>query len=104
MLRVPRRFADLPEGVCGTGDNFETTLLPSADGLPHTGPLAHLPRPTIIDMEAFAIAKVCALEGVSFCSLKYVTDGSDSNASNDWAANLPRAAARFRAAFDQLVA
>ena len=57
---------------------------------------------TVIDMEAFAIAKVCALEGVPFCSLKYVTDGSDSNASSDWAANLPRAAARFREAFDRL--
>jgi adenosylhomocysteine nucleosidase len=104
VLTTPRRFADLPEGVLGTGDNFETTLLPSADGLPHApaaGPA--VPRPTVIDMEGFAIAKVCALEGVPFTALKYVTDGSDSNASTDWAQNLPRAAARFREAFDRLV-
>ena len=104
VLTTPRRFADFPEGVLGTGDNFETTLLPSADGLPHApaaGPA--VPRPTVIDMEGFAIAKVCALEGVPFTALKYVTDGSDSNASTDWAQNLPRAAARFREAFDRLV-
>ena len=99
VLEVPRRFVELPEGVCGTGDNFETTLLPHSEPVGHP---VHLPRPTVIDMEAFAIAKVCALEGVPFCSLKYVTDGSDSNASSDWAANLPRAAARFREAFDRL--
>jgi adenosylhomocysteine nucleosidase len=104
VLTAPRRFADLPEGVLGTGDNFETTLLPSADGLPHvTAASRSVPRPTVIDMEGFAIAKVCALEGVPCCALKYVTDGSDSNASTDWAQNLPRAAARFREAFDRLL-
>jgi adenosylhomocysteine nucleosidase len=104
VLEAPRRFPQLPEGVLGTGDNFETTLLPSADGLPHAPfHTSAVPRPTVIDMEGFAIAKVCALEGVPCCALKYVTDGSDSNASNDWAQNLPRAAARFREAFNQLV-
>ncbi|MCA2982108.1 MAG: 5'-nucleosidase [Myxococcaceae bacterium] len=105
VLSVPRRFPALPEGVLGTGDDFETTLLPSADGLPHAPTAApHLPRPTVIDMEGFAIAKVCALEGVPLASLKYVTDGSDSSASSDWAQNLPRAAARFREVFDRLLA
>jgi adenosylhomocysteine nucleosidase len=104
VLTLDRRFPELPEGVLGTGDNFETTLLPAADGLPPApGHAPAVPRPTVIDMEGFAIAKVCALEAVPCCTLKYVTDGSDPNASNDWAQNLPRAAARFREAFDRLL-
>lgn len=110
VLEVPRRFAQLPEGVCGTGDNFEVALGPAPDGLPHastasTGAAAALPipRPNVIEMEAYAIAKVCWREKIPLVCVKYITDGSDANASADWAANLPRAAARFREIYDQLL-
>ncbi len=67
-------FPELPHGVCSTGDNFET-------GTPK------LPS-DLVDMEGFAIAKVCRKMGVQMISLKYITDGADHNAHNDWAANL----------------
>lgn len=67
-------FSDLPRGVCSTGDNFEV------------GP-SKLPA-DLVDMEGYAIAKVCRKMGVQMISLKYITDGADHNAHNDWAANL----------------
>jgi len=67
-------FPDLPRGVCGTGDIFET-------GLPKVAC-------DLVDMEAYAIAKVCRQNGVGFAAVKYITDGSDHNAHNDWQQNL----------------
>lgn len=84
------KFVDwLPAGVCGTGDSFET------------GPARV--ACDIVDMEAFALAKICKLEGLSFVSVKYVTDGSDHNAHNDWSANLPKAAEAFAKTYERLL-
>ncbi|HYP88852.1 MAG TPA: hypothetical protein VEQ59_11875 [Polyangiaceae bacterium] len=80
-LEFPRLFPDLPEGVCGTGDRFET-------GKP-------VVECDVIDMEAYALAKVCHFEGTPFGAVKFVTDGADGNAGVDWHANLPRAARAF---------
>jgi adenosylhomocysteine nucleosidase len=67
-------FPDLPKGVCGTGDNFET----GAPKIPCD----------LVDMEAYAIAKVCRQNGVGFAAVKYIADGCDHNAHNDWQENL----------------
>jgi adenosylhomocysteine nucleosidase len=74
-------FKDLPQGVCGSGDRFET------------GPPAV--ACDVIDMEAYALAKACWRAGAQFGSVKYVTDGADHAAADDWKNNLPRAAAAF---------
>ena len=81
MLEFAPLFSHLPEGVCGTGDRFET-------GKP-------LVDCDVIDMEGYALAKVCHLEGAEFGAVKFVTDGADGNAGVDWQANLPRAARAF---------
>jgi len=80
-LPFPKVFEHLPEGVCGTGDRFETGELKLACD--------------VIDMEAYAYAKVCLLEGVPFASAKYVTDGADGAAAGDWQDNLPHASRAF---------
>jgi len=80
-LEFPRRFAALPVGVCGSGDSFET-------GIPRVSC-------DVIDMEAYALAKVCQVEAVRFACAKYITDGADHTAADDWQANLSAAAARF---------
>ena len=87
-LAFPSVFAHLPEGVCGTGDRFET------------GPIA-LPC-DVIDMEAYAFAKVCLAEGVSFACAKYVSDGADESAAGDWQAALPGAARAFLGLYREL--
>lgn len=81
MLEFAPMFPELPEGICGTGDRFET-------GKP-------LVACDVIDMEGYALAKVCHLEGADFGAVKFVTDGADGNAGVDWQANLPRAARAF---------
>ena len=67
-------FPELAKGVCATGDSFET----GAPKVPCD----------LVDMEGYALAKVCRKMGVQLVSLKYITDGADHNAHNDWQANL----------------
>lgn len=71
-------FKAYKHGVCGTGDRFEV------------GP-PELPC-DLVDMEAYAMAKVCKRYNVDFVSIKYITDGSDHNAHNDWQTNLLKGA------------
>lgn len=71
-------FPSQAHGVCGTGDRFEV------------GP-PELPC-DLVDMESYAMAKVCKRYGVSFVSIKYITDGSDHNAHKDWQLNLQKGA------------
>jgi adenosylhomocysteine nucleosidase len=80
-LEFPELFPELPHGICGSGDRFEYA--------------AEAPTFDVIDMEAYALAKVCHFEGVPFGCVKFVTDGADASAANDWSANLPRAAEAF---------
>lgn len=89
VLEVPRRFEHLELGICGTGDRFETEM-PKV-------------QCNVVDMEAYALAKVALRAGVSFACVKYITDGSDANAHNDWAQNLPRAAEAFREVYLSLI-
>jgi adenosylhomocysteine nucleosidase len=88
VLHVPTRMPRLPQGRCGSGDSF-------VNG--HT-----IMDCDVVDMEAYALAKVCQRESVDFMALKYITDGGDDDANKDWMTNLPHAAASFRALYDQL--
>ena len=88
-LEFPAVFEDVPEGVCGTGDRFET----GAAGL----------ACDVIDMEAYALAKACLVEGVPFACAKYISDGADHTAADDWQASLPKAAAAFWALYRTLI-
>ncbi len=67
-------FTHLPRGICGTGDSFETGK-PKVDC-------------NLVDMEGYAIAKVCKKLGVRFISVKYITDGANDTAHLDWEENL----------------
>jgi adenosylhomocysteine nucleosidase len=49
----------------------------------------------VVDMEAYAIAKVCKLENIEFKCFKYISDNADQNASNDWNTNLILGAKAF---------
>ena len=80
-LVFPPLFGHLPTGVCGSGDSFET-------GAPR---LAY----EVVDMEGYALAKVCRVEGARFGCAKFITDGADHRAATDWQSNLTSAAAHF---------
>lgn len=88
-IEVPKRLHALATGICGTGDSFENG--------------ADVMHCDVFDMEAYALAKVCHLEQLPFLSVKYITDGCDHNAHNDWRDNLHRAAAGFMAIYDDVI-
>ena len=74
-------FNHLPAAICGSGDSFATVDC----GAPCA----------VIDMEAFALAKVCWFEGARFACVKFVTDGADTQAAADWQSNVHKAAGEF---------
>ena len=80
-IHLRTHFADLPKGVCGTGDSFET-------GQPKVAC-------DVVDMEGYALAKVCHKLGVRLISVKYITDGADDTAHLDWEENLLLGAQSF---------
>ena len=57
--------------MCGSGDSFVTDKY-KVGGV------------DIVDMEAYALAKVCNELGVPFKCFKYISDEADENASRDW--------------------
>ncbi len=69
-IHLQSHFSDLPKGICGTGDSFET-------GQPKVAC-------DVVDMEGYALAKVCHKLGVRLISVKYITDGADDTAHLDW--------------------
>lgn len=84
-LEFPAAFDQLPRGCCGSGDSFvmsEATM-----------------ECDVVDMEGYALAKVCWIERVAFTSVKYVTDGADHASGQDWHSNLKLAAERFLALY-----
>jgi adenosylhomocysteine nucleosidase len=86
LLRSGGRVAAFPDAVCGSGDSFVT------DG-------KETPW-RVVDMEAYALAKICALEEIPFFCLKYITDGADGGAAQSWEAGLMDAAQGLKKAYD----
>jgi adenosylhomocysteine nucleosidase len=81
-------FTHLPAAVCGSGDSFATADI-EVDC-------------AVIDMEAYALAKVCWHENARFACVKYVTDGADHAAAEDWQRNVHTAAEEFLQLFQGL--
>ena len=78
------------DGVsCGTGDNFVNS------------------KPTImtdlVDMEAYAIAKICKLKKLEFICFKYITDSADANSSLNWKENVGSGKYAFKQKVSELL-
>ncbi|WP_425919013.1 5'-nucleosidase [Acinetobacter sp. TSRC1-2] len=73
-IHLESYFQHLEKGTCGTGDSFETGTPKVPCGL--------------VDMEGYALAKVCKKLGVRLISVKYITDGANDTAHLDWEENL----------------
>ena len=78
----------LPAALCGSGDSFATTEIDLDCA--------------VVDMEAYALAKVCWHEHAKFACAKYITDGADHTAADDWQRNVHRAADDFLQLFRDL--
>lgn len=84
-LEFAPAFPHLPQLVCSTADSFATHRH-EVDG-------------DVVDMEAFALARVCLSERVPFACVKYVTDGADADSAAHWQAALDAASRRFVEAY-----
>ena len=85
LLEDCRKFdkVELREKVlCSTGDNFvyETPRVSS----------------DIVDMELYAMAKVCFREGIPLYSWKFISDHADGNSPSDWERNVASGAIEFK--------
>ena len=67
---------------CGSGDNFVKSKVEMDVDL--------------VDMEAYALAKVCYHYDIPFISFKYITDGADEQAHEDWENNLADGIQEFK--------
>jgi len=67
---------------CGSGDSFVE------DRTNYYG--------EVVDMEAYALAKVCYHYDIPFISFKYITDGADEQAHEDWEKNLADGIEEFK--------
>jgi adenosylhomocysteine nucleosidase len=89
-------FAVLPPEIqsgaagvcCATGDSF--VRAPDA--------WLRAQGADVVDMELFAIADVCRRAGLPWWACKYVTDGADASAADDWAARVGAGETLFLAA------
>jgi adenosylhomocysteine nucleosidase len=89
VLECPPVFAHLPAVLCSTADSFATHR--------------HEVSGDVVDMEAYALARVCLADGVRFACVKYVTDGADSDSATHWEAALDNAARAFLTTYEFLL-
>jgi len=88
VLEFPGVLTHLPQVLCSTADSFATHL--------------HEVAGDVVDMEAFALARVCLGENARFACVKYVTDGADSDSATHWEAALDSAARAFAGVYSLL--
>lgn len=73
--------------VLASGDSFVTDSSQQLEGLEIAVDL--------IDMEGFALHKVCQHLNIEFNCYKYVTDNTDEEASTDWQSNVAKGSVLF---------
>ncbi|TWI81659.1 adenosylhomocysteine nucleosidase [Lacibacter cauensis] len=82
VLQYGLQIKGLPQGICGTGDSFEM----NHDVIAYT----------VVDMEAYPLALIAQKENIPFLCLKYISDGADGSAADDWNELVHKAAVAFR--------
>ena len=80
-LDIEGAFLEAFKGLVLTGDRFVTQALPW--------------KGDAIDMEAFALVKVCHTLNIEFTTLKYITDGANSSSGKDWPKEVKKSALKF---------
>ena len=77
--------------LCGTGDNFVTEFHSDLSDIEKT----YNEDLSVIDMEAYALAKIAFSYNISFISFKYITDNLNSKGSSDWEKHVSKGANMF---------
>lgn len=82
LLNYGIKIKGLQEGICGTGDSFEMNHF--------------VTDYNVIDMEAYPLAYISMMQKIPFLCLKYISDGADGTAADDWAVQVHNAAVAFK--------
>ena len=82
-----QKLPDVKGVVLASGDSFVTDSERHLEGLDI--------KIDLIDMEAYALHKVCEHHNIAFECYKYVTDSTDEDASEDWTENVAKGAELF---------
>lgn len=77
--------------IIGTSDTFITDKKPYEEFI------------DLVDMESYALAKVCKYYGVNFRCFKYITDECDTNSPSDWKQNIEKAKIYFEKVMKKFV-
>lgn len=81
VLENGLKMDGLQEATCGTGDSFEMGHAVTAYN--------------VVDMEAYSLAMIAMKENIPFLCLKYISDGADDNAADDWMVAVHKAAVAY---------
>ena len=68
---------------CGTGDQFVSSPPELTSDL--------------VDMEAYALARICKQKAIDFYCFKFISDNADGDAAHDWSQQLANGAKLFSA-------
>ena len=68
---------------CGTGDQFVSSPPELTSDL--------------VDMEAYALARICKQKAIDFYCFKFISDNADDDAAHDWSQQLASGAKLFSA-------
>ncbi len=82
VLEYGLQINGLLQGICGTGDSFEMNH--------------DVTDYTVVDMEAYPLALIAQKENIPFLCLKYISDGANGDAADDWNELVHKAAVAFR--------
>ena len=69
---------------CGSGDNFVNSEIEM--------------KVDVVDIEAYALAKVRKLQNIKFTCFKFISDNANSDANNDWIENCKKGSYLFKQA------
>lgn len=81
ILEYGLEMDGLEKGICGTGDNFE---------MGHRATTYN-----VVDMEAYPLAMIAKKQNIPFLCLKYISDGANQDAADDWTIQVHHAASSF---------
>jgi adenosylhomocysteine nucleosidase len=89
ILNYGIQVPGMPIGICGSGDSFDV--------------FQRSPDFKVVDMEAYSLAWLCMQEQIPFLCLKYITDGADDKAPENWNISVHSAAAALRKSINSIV-
>ncbi|PZP43555.1 MAG: nucleosidase [Pseudopedobacter saltans] len=81
VLEYGLAFNGLQMGICGSGDSFE---------MGHNQTFYN-----VVDMESYPLAMIAMKEKIPFLCLKYISDGADDSAADDWTIQVHKAAEAY---------